>query len=145
MRERLVIFDAAYDRRHPDPSKNYGIHGVTLRMLLRGPEGVAQFVLFTNWHVPVVQAELATQPSDHVLCQPMPADIGFHALRPQYAGQDQRECEYTATGFCYYDGSSLRAQAVYELLVTEGSEAVWMYLDTYYTQLCAKDQGYASQ
>jgi hypothetical protein len=34
MFERIVTMNPAYDKRNADPSKNYGIHGVDLRMVL---------------------------------------------------------------------------------------------------------------
>lgn len=52
--ERIVKLLPAWDKRNSDPSKNYGVHGVELRMVLKGPEGAVQFVLYTNWHLPHV-------------------------------------------------------------------------------------------
>jgi len=37
--ERIVEFDPAYDERN-NPKGNYGIHGVNLRMILKGSKGV---------------------------------------------------------------------------------------------------------
>ena len=45
---RRIEFAPAYDKRHPDPQKNYGIHGVEMRWLLEGPRGVIQFLVYTN-------------------------------------------------------------------------------------------------
>ena len=55
--KRIVKFAPAYDKRNPDPSKNYGVHGVELRMVLKGKEGAVQFLLFTNWMLPRVQLD----------------------------------------------------------------------------------------
>ncbi len=46
--ERIVQIVPAYDRRDPDPKKNYGIHNAELRMILKGPHGVVQFVCSTS-------------------------------------------------------------------------------------------------
>jgi hypothetical protein len=81
--ERIVEFNPAYDKRDSDPSKNYGIHGVNLRMILKGTKGAIQFVVYTNWHLPHVQAELDRR-HDHILCHPMPADLGYHSPTPRY-------------------------------------------------------------
>jgi hypothetical protein len=56
--ERITEFAPAFDKRDPDPKKNYGIHGVDLRMVLKGEEGAVQFVLFTGWMLPHVAKEL---------------------------------------------------------------------------------------
>src|SRR5215467_3220628 len=86
--ERIVTFEPAYDKRHPDPKKNYGIHGVTLRMVLKGPEGAVQFVLYTNWQLPHVTKEWEDRPdSPQTLWKPLPADLGYHSPKPMYEGQ----------------------------------------------------------
>ncbi len=63
----------------------------------------------------------------------MPADVGYHSKVPQY--EDQRRmtdnCEFT-DGVCYYDGSTMHADKVFDILTEEGSEGVWKYLESYY-------------
>lgn len=56
--ERLKQLTKAYDKRHKNPAKNYGIHGIDLIMALKGELGATQFVLYTNRQLPEVQAEL---------------------------------------------------------------------------------------
>lgn len=138
---RRIEFAPAYDKRHPDPQKDYGIHGVEMRWLLEGPRGVIQFVVYTNWHLPGVQRELdlkslrtsliALQARYH----PMPADIGYHSPMPIREWQKEptfQSCEYLGGKPCYYDGSSLGARDFFELLVEEGHEAVWQKMEEYY-------------
>ncbi len=55
--EQRLEWQAAWDRRDPDPKKNYGVHGVTARWILLGPKGAIQFVVYTNWQLPNVRAE----------------------------------------------------------------------------------------
>jgi len=134
--EHRIEWEAAYDKRDPDPSKNYGIHGVTCRWLVIGPEGAIQFLLYTHWQLPHVEKEQDARLDSeypHLLCHPMPADLGYHARTPQYEGQEaiETDCEYIG-GPCYYDGSGLRAHTVFDLLRTEGGEAVWAFLDSEY-------------
>lgn len=40
-RERIVEFTPAFDKRSSDPSKDYGIHGVDMRMVLKGVTAAA--------------------------------------------------------------------------------------------------------
>jgi hypothetical protein len=54
--KRFITFSAAYDKQHKDPNKNYGIHGVDMRMVLQGELGAMSFTLFTNWYLPETQA-----------------------------------------------------------------------------------------
>jgi hypothetical protein len=57
MFEKITEVDEAFDERNVDPNKNYGIHGVQLRFVLKGTHGASQFLLFTNRHLPHVHQE----------------------------------------------------------------------------------------
>ncbi len=89
--ERIVEITPAYDKRHSDPCRNYGIHGADLRMILKGDLGAVQFVLFTNWHLPHVTEELLQKPTDKlgIRCRflPSPADLGITALNQCMKGK----------------------------------------------------------
>jgi hypothetical protein len=131
--ERIVRFRPAYDKWHPDPHKNYGIHGVDLLMVLKGPLGAVHFVLFTNWHLPHVQEELEARGT--AMTRPTPADFGYHSITAQYEDQHCRgECEWLDGRPCYSDGSGLYAEKVYERLLREGDEGVWSELEAYYRE-----------
>ena len=142
--ERIIKFDPAYDKRDPNPSKNYGIHGVNLTFVLKGDEGAVQFVVYTNWHLPHVTKEFlykACVADDKVLYiesmfTPTPADRGYHSPHPMYDDQLQvtDSCECLDGKPCYYDGSGLAAENVYKRLVAEGDAAVWEELEAYYKQ-----------
>lgn len=135
--ERRVVFAPAFDKRDPNPSKNYGIHGVDMRMYVIGPRGAVQFVLYTGWHLPHVREELDARPSrKRCLDHPMPADLGYHSPIPTYEGQEEwgrDNCELLGCR-CYYDGSGLNAERIYEVLLREGSEGVWRELEAYYDE-----------
>ena len=128
---REVVVRPAYDRRHPNPSKNYGVHGCDLCFYLRGPLGAVHFVVFTGWHLPHVQAEMEAK---SIATGPMPADLGYHSPHPLYEGQtvSQEECEFIG-GPCYSDGSGLAAEErVWPILLREGSEGLWRTLEAEY-------------
>ena len=142
--ERIVTMRPAFDRRHKDPHKNYGIHGVELRMVLRGAKGATQFLLYTNWQLPHVTEETHRRHLHgtdllglHCSYDPIPADKGYHWATPQYDGQEDRDCDVLPGGKCFYDGSSLNADEIFQLLLTEGSEGVWKGLEDFYHDLCA--------
>ena len=136
---REIKFYRAYDKRDADPKKNFGIHGVELAFYLKGPEGIVQFKLYTNWQLPHVQKEMNERPPHprfpYMFHEPMPLDLGYHSPRPLYEGQTpiSRTCELLG-GTCYYDGSTLNAEPVFNILVAEGEEAVWNYLENYYKE-----------
>jgi len=141
MLERIVEFDPAYDKRNSEPGKNYGIHSVTLRFLLKGELGAVQFVIHTGWQLPHVTKEqdekALTMPLDagwlNVLFHPMAADLGYHSPSPMYDDQEplSQECPVLG-GVCYYDGSTLNAEPVFEILLKEGGEGVWSRLEEEY-------------
>lgn len=136
--ERIVKFYPAYDKRHEDPAKNYGIHGVELRMLVKGDRGAVQFVLYTNWMLPHVTKELTNKSQDTGLFKPLPADLGYHSLTPIYKGQKSSgKCEYLDGKKCYYDGSGLNAERIYTTLLSHGSDGVWKALEEYYSEVFA--------
>lgn len=143
--ERLVEFTPAFDKRNPEPSKNYGIHGVEMRMLLKGERGAVQFLLFTNWQLPHVTEEFKRkmERSNDIKMDlrcfwtPTPADLGYHSPEPQYPEQTQSQsaCPHLDGRPCYYDGSGLQAEPIYRLLLTKGSEGVWAALEERYHEL----------
>lgn len=145
--ERIVTFSPAYDRR----ATGYGVHGVDLQMVLKGTKGAVQFVLYTNWQLPQVTKELVERAQgDRMYLEtrflPLPADVGYHSPVPQYEGQAviQEECEYLDGRPCYYDGSGLAAEEMYQVLVQQGSEGVWRKLEQRYKDLFG-EKGWRSQ
>ena len=135
--ERITRFTPAYDRRDPDPSKNYGIHCAELRMELKGKRGATQFVLYTGWHLPNVTRELGCKNSAYSLLRPIPADLGYHSPKPIYDGHEPicESCKLLDGKPCYYDGSGLNAECVFDILVKEGGDGVWQELEEYYINL----------
>lgn len=120
--EKIIKFIPGYDKRSDDPKQNFGIHGVNLLFVLKGEEGAVTFTIYTNW----------MPKSCRVALLPMPADLGYHSKVPSYEGQCHFEkCDWL-NGECYYDGSTLNAEPIFELLVDKGEEAVWEALEQYY-------------
>jgi hypothetical protein len=132
--ERIVEITPAFDKRNKDPNKNYGIHGCELKMLVKGEKGAIQFVIYTNWMLPHVQKEF--EGKDSLFFLPMPADVGYHAVSPQYEGQTTltESCPYLDGKPCYYDGSGLRADKWFDVLVHKGSDEVWKMLEDEYRE-----------
>ena len=131
--KREITFSSAYDKRDPNPSKNYGIAGVSIRFLLKGPKDAIQFVIHTNWYLPSVQAEMGTRVFIGET-QPMGVDVGYHSHKPTYKGElvFSDNCGVTG-GICYYDGSGLRAgQWVKDILLPKGSDGIWEAMEKEY-------------
>jgi len=127
---REIRFEPGFDHRADPDKKKYGCHGMTIRFLLHAPKATVQFVLYTGW---LPEPPLTWNSTTKKACDPIPWDLGYHALAPQYEGHTpmKDECEFTK-GPCYYDGSSLNAIEPYGVLVTDGEEALWKWLEEYY-------------
>ena len=136
--KKTVEFAPAYDKRNPDPSKNYGIHGVEIRFVLKGKKGATQFLIYTNWFLPHVQKELYAKGSISTRLkfgrpEPSGADIGYHSPKPMYRGQTKiNNCPYLDGKPCYYDGSGLRADRFIPEFLAGGSDTVWKMLEEEY-------------
>ena len=133
--KREIHISPAFDKRSSDPSKNYGIHGVELCFILKGEQGAIQFVIYTNWMLPHVREEYDLK-TNHHLCHPIPADIGYHSRTPKYEGQKSLTDDCTVIGgACYYDGSGLQAEDVFNIMVEKGGDAMWAEMEDRYNQL----------
>lgn len=124
---QLVEFSPAWDKRDPDPRKNYGIGPVKIRFVLIGPKGAVHWLVRTNWELPHVRAELDRKgyKSDPLTGY----DRGYHSPKPTYEGQQvcQYDCEYIG-GPCYCDGSVLASEELVDVLVRNGSDGIWKAL-----------------
>lgn len=131
--ERRIEIIPAFDRRHPDPRKSCGIHNAEIRFYLIGDAGAIQFVASTGWDLPHVRHEFSGRRASRA----WGTDLGYHSLAPHYEGQTSLTdaCPVLNGKPCYYDGSSLNAEPVFEKMVAEGHEAVWKELERYYSHV----------
>lgn len=148
--ERITIFKGAYDKRDPDPKKNYGIHGMHCFMVLKGDKGATHFIWNTGILLDRTMVEYIKEGRAkyemsgfgdhyHYLNQPMAYDVGYHSLVPQYEGQTSREnCEWLDGRPCYGDGSALRAEEWFKIFVEKGSEEIWKMLEDEYNEMFNK-------
>jgi hypothetical protein len=131
--EKIITVSGAFDKRHPDPKKNFGIHCMQIRFVLKGPKGAAQFLVFTGMNLPHVEDELFKKAHSRGYnpFKPIGVDIGYHAPTPQYEGQTSMKCD-VLDGECYYDGTSLGAEEFMSTFLAGGSDAVWEMLQKRY-------------
>lgn len=122
------------------PQNNYGIDGMKIRMLLHGPLATVQFLWSPGIYpikerVPKRGYTTERWQTDDI-SGPTGWDLGYHADAPQYDEpefpQRPMKCEYRPDGRCYYDGSSLAADRLMDLLMYDGEDAVWQELEHYY-------------
>ena len=130
--EQLTEWTPAFDKRHKDPMKNYGIGSVGLKFILKGELGAVQFYILTGWNLPKVQEEHKIKGWSS---NPMGADVGYHSPKPMYDDDTPAtdSCPYLDGKPCYYDGSGLAADGLFDKFITKGIGAVWNKLENYYT------------
>lgn len=139
----------AYDKR----AEGYGQGCAEMTWYVIGPKGAIQFNLLTGWYPHIIKkttfddwsdwAELRVRdPEPHD--KPMPADLGYHSYTPMYEGQDLMtgECHLLKAP-CYYDGSGLNANKPFSILVHEGGDRLWEFLEGYYYETFDKSSAAA--
>lgn len=119
--ERAIVFEQGWN----DRGGQYGVHGMEIRFLLRGPKGVTQFAMNTGW----IPGEKGVSPTlaDYF---PSGSDLGYHAIEPQYDREMEQiggreSCPFLDGKPCFYDGSGLQAEPVLADFIQRGEVAVW--------------------
>lgn len=129
-----IDFQPAFDRRDPNPAKNYGIGSMRMTFILLGPKGAVQWMISTEWFTESARQHLASFSREHARPhEPRAWDLGYHAKEPQYEGQEGRQdCHLLEGGTCYYDGSGLNAELLTERFIAEGVDYLWPALHAEY-------------
>lgn len=138
--ERILEMSVPYDKRHKDPEKNCGIHGMDMRFVLRKGDKAVQFVVFTPIYTKNIQREFESSPQASAMIRTLAADVGYHAPTPRYEGQEpMKDCPYIGKP-CYYDGSGLRAEEWEKVWLEEGSDAIWKLLEEEWNDLFKENE-----
>jgi hypothetical protein len=118
--QKVIMFTKAFDRRNSDPSKNYGVGAVRIIFALKGDEGATNFTIFTDFYLPEVTEMLSCHSPS------FGADLGWHSKERMYEDQTaiSEECKLT-DGPCFYDGTGLGGERLFNLFVAEGEQAMW--------------------
>lgn len=141
--EQAVQFIPGYNCPEPG-GRGHGVHGMKIRWYLRGPNGAAQFLLFSNWIPGELRPGHGLPPSgspvsehvDSLLRFPMGADVGYHARVRQYDDQELMSgtC-HVIDGPCYYDGSGLAGYELGKRFIVDGEPAIWQALRDWYGRI----------
>jgi hypothetical protein len=126
--ERRVEFRPAWDRRDPNPAKDYGVHGVEIHFSVIGPLGAISWYLMTPWVLPAVRKWWKTLPVP-ARAEPIPAGLTWH----ERADTHGQECHLV--GSCRAEQvGSLDTDWLYEILIAEGEAGLWRELESAYTE-----------
>lgn len=123
-----IVFRPAFDKRDPDPKKNYGIHGVEVSFALKGESGTIVFLLYTPWHLNSVD----TSKWPEFMLGFTPAEIGYHRKVKEEEFERNNDYCHFVEGPCAYAGSGLHAREYFTILKEQGSDGLWKALEAYY-------------
>ena len=125
---RIIRFSMPFDKRHSDPSKNYGIHGMDNIYILVKDKKAVQFMICLPVYLDHVVEELSLKPNPSF--RVLAADVGYHSPTPMYENQSvMGQCDIIG-GECYYDGSGLHAEEVWQEWQETGDwEWIWIKLE----------------
>jgi hypothetical protein len=139
--ERLIRVIPAYDcirvqpckfgkeTCKPDSGGNHGNHNAELILTLKGPEGAVEFVVGTNWYLPVTPSHVAN------VTGARGRSVSYHSPTPMYEGHtDFGPCMYIGE-HCYADTNYSMADECFKVLVEKGHEAVWEQLSYFYNEI----------
>lgn len=96
MLQRITKFRPAWDKRNPNPKKDYGIHPVQCFMVLKGKKGAVHFSFATGMLLESTMNEYIrngkatyemTSYGNHYLNKPMGFDVGYHSPKPMWKDQ----------------------------------------------------------
>ena len=136
--ERIFKMSPAFDKRHTEPSKNYGIHSATLFMCVKNEQGAVIFSMSTEWFLPETNDWLRQCENRHTTFdrkwQPRGNAVCYCSPKPMNEWQEKESgrdnCDWL--GCCWGDCSYSTSDAVVELLISKGSDAVWEYLENWH-------------
>ena len=132
--EREIQFRPAFHRCHPNPSQNYGVGSVNMLWILRRDGWAMTWDVHTGWDLPADAFDAAAPdcPRGHGTLGTRPATGGavdWHSPWPLFDDQElmQSHCAWL-DGPCYMDSGFLLGDELFDLLRTDGHEAVWARL-----------------
>jgi hypothetical protein len=123
--ERILQITMPWDRRNSDPKKNYGVGGMSFRMVYLKNNNAVQFTFCIPFYLPEVIKEWESKGYENK--EGMGMNVGYHAEKPQYEGQSRMDnCDILSCP-CYYDGSSLRADEWYKKFLYKRDAFDWAW------------------
>jgi hypothetical protein len=147
---RKVIILPAYDKRDPNPNNSYGTNAMMLVFGIDGPDGCVRFQINTGWNLPHIQKEVIQRYKDEIVSiieqqdenewkymynpfLPHPSDLSYHSHEALAPGEFHSDhCEWLSGTQCWFYGTSSEAKKVFDIMVRDGDEAMWKFLEDFY-------------
>ena len=147
--ERIIQTIPPFDKRNPNPCKNYGIGGLSIWFILKGKHGAISLHLgtklylakqFREWHSKGDSYPF-TDPTDECIdCW----SVDYHSYKKRY--KEQEVCNYNCAWLndkpCYSDGGSLKGRddKVVENYLEKGDAWIWEYLEKIYSEIFLQEK-----
>lgn len=129
--ERLIWSRNAYEERHEDPSKDYGVAGVTLGFVVIGSEGAVEWELLTNSYLPAT--EEAYKERKISFLGPTAGPVWWHWRTPRWENHDDRgQCEWLQADHCFSDIGFSIGDEVNKAFTNYGYDGVFNKLKVLY-------------
>lgn len=127
------------ERCKPGTGGSHGRHNAEMHLTVRGPDAEITLAVGTGWDLPTV-------PAHHRLSRdgdwPQGRFVEIHTARPRYEGQEKGEARPDGTckdwAACYLASGYSMSDEPTRLLVQEGSEAAWAWLENLYDETQAE-------
>jgi len=112
------------------PGRNHGVHNAEMRLHLGTEDHEVVLSVRTNWYLPV------TPPRNTGGVERMGSSVGWHSRYDMpdveaIVSEDSQACP-RRWARCYSDMAYILADEGALLLVTEGTDAVWLWLEELY-------------
>lgn len=142
--KRSIKFYPAWDKRNPDPKKDYGIHGVEIQFWLTGPKGGISWGIYTDWLLDSVLKDKkwpgfkdTTYRKDGTRSFPMGVELAYHSPKPTNKWQKEKDgtlgCQLLPKGKkCWGDAGFIAGGDLMKVLIEKGEEAVWKEMESWY-------------
>lgn len=138
--EKITKVRLPFDKRHKNPSKNYGIHALDIWFILKGPKGAVQYAVTMPVFLPHVRKELERKPDAYEFLNEIRGfDVGYHAKEPQFDSQrPMGSCDVypELKDGCFYDGSSLVSdkwtETIFSTTGKNPEDVLWSLLEDEY-------------
>lgn len=128
--ERYIHIEAGWDKRDPNPSKNYGVSGGRMTFFERRGSKIIQCnFLLDNYPTEELRLTNRDRKYDtYPICDGLGTHYKFKKDASEWAYKNE-ECLVTG-GKCYFEaGSALYGEIVRERFLKEGSDGVWDEID----------------
>ena len=141
--ERIVRIKPAYDceviqpcvlgsaQCGTTPGRGHGRHNATLLMTVRDAVAEVTLEVGTGWDRPETPLHFRRDGGPHPGC------VSFHSSMPQYEGHEPQGSTCDLWPTCYANTGFTMADEPTRLLVCEGSDAVWAWLESQHRETFA--------